>query len=309
MEQQTHSRNQPSKISSFDAFGSSSKDQDQKSTISDFHVKYNVKPAPKASKFRTPKPRGSSSQLQNTTRDSNNGSSSSEDQDDFTYRIDLTDDKAYNNIEVGYLKTHQHRAEDFFDSLTTISKMKLQKLEEEQSLSKEEFSSLRVFKGHPVLEFNDYLTMTTFNEPGWREALNNNFCHFKHENLFIFNNVKSVVSLTLEIKTLSYLLKTVYTPRDGEFVSFVNVGTGKLGDAVFIGGVGSERIGVFDVKNSVRLFDVDVETDGEVMLNAVNVGNELFVALTDNKIKRIDVSCLSWVWSGGLWSLYFGSLS
>lgn len=254
-------------------FGSVQSKESRKSTISSFHSKYNV---PEMSK-------------DNRKTNHSSGSNTDSEDDDFTYKIDFHDDDAYNNTDLGYLKTNNHKNQDFFDSLSTISKIRLQKYDDSKNMSQKEVTQMRIFKGDPILEFMECINVTNFDHPFSRQAINNNYAHFVHENIFVFNNMNNVVSLTLDTDSLNYLFKPMYTPRTDEFVSFINVGRGVFKNIVFVGEMAKRSISFFDVQENIKLFEVQIEETEEVMLNAVNLDESLFVSFMDGTIQQIQV--------------------
>jgi hypothetical protein len=79
------------------------------------------------------------------------------------------------------------------------------------------------------------------------------------DNVFVFNNISNVVILSIDITTMNYLFKPMFTPNKDEFISFINTGKGDLLDVVFVGQMAKRLISFFDVQENVKLFDIQIE--------------------------------------------------
>lgn len=139
--------NSGTKSATISDFGQSSNDGTNKSSISSFHSKYELKfPEPKAS--------------QNKTSETSNAEDSDSGDENGIYRISFDNDDDCNNNDLALTKINGPRKLNLYDSLSVISRAKLEEYEE--SKDSQILQNLRICRGRQILEFVDCLNTCNY---------------------------------------------------------------------------------------------------------------------------------------------------
>ena len=71
-------------------------------------------------------------------------------------------------------------------------------------------------------------------------------------------------------------------------ITFVSVCEGDLQDILMVGENSKNAITFFDVENSKKLFDLDLNVD-DAAIDAINIGDSLYVAFLENTLRKYEV--------------------
>jgi hypothetical protein len=198
-----------------------------------------------------------------------------------------------------YGKTRQ----DLYDQLTERSKAELEhiqvylldKIDKGEPLPEvtEVCKNLRIMTGAPQMEFDDFEKLRNYNLGISRLGGGMNSLTMPNLPVVVYNNLTSLTMLNVDIATNNMTLKPLFTPKAGEMITCLGVGSSQYQNCVIASCMLQSSLVFIDIQTESVLFYLQLEdasTHGDV--TAITTFNkQVVVFFEDWTVRAIDVTC------------------
>lgn len=197
-----------------------------------------------------------------------------------------------------YGKTKQ----DLYEQLTERSKAALEdieiylldKIEKGESLPEvtEVCKRLRIMTAAPQVEFDDFEKLRNYNLGISRLGTGTNSIPMPKLPIIVYNNLTSLMMLFVDTNTNNMALKPLYSPRQGELITCLGVGSQKYENCVIAACMHQYSLVFIDLQTESILFclPLDSSSDSGEVTAITTFNQRALVFFEDWSVRIIDVS-------------------